>query len=125
MASYDESGKWQFWLAVERPAVVNRVDYYGDLVLHPRCDPFMSEAGKLKARLYNNRMLLKTRAHLALGDRRHELLRLTQTARAVDKTLPAALARCCNVWLAELEDVTALYAALGPIGHDPGAPGAQ
>jgi hypothetical protein len=29
------------------------------------------------------------------------------------------------VWLAELEDVTALYAALGPLGHDPGAPGVQ
>ena len=125
MASYDESGKWQFWLAVERPAVVNRVGYYGDLVLHPRRDPFMTQARRLKARLYNNRMLLKARAHLALGDRRHELLRLTQTARAVGKTLPAALARCCDVWLAELEDVTSLYAALGPIGHDPGAPGAQ
>jgi hypothetical protein len=110
---------------VERPAVVNRVDYYGDLVLYPRRDPFMSEARKLKARLYNNRMLFKARAHLTLRDRRHELLRLTQTARAVGKTLPAALARCCDVWLAELEDVTALYAALGPIGHDPGAPGAQ
>ncbi len=105
--------------------MVNRVDYYGDLVLYPRRDPFMSEARKLKARLYNNRMLFKARAHLTLRDRRHELLRLTQTARAVGKTLPAALARCCDVWLAELEDVTALYAALGPIGHDPGAPGAQ
>ncbi len=125
MASYDESGNWQFWLAVERPAVVNRVAHYADLVLHPRRDPFMTQARKLRARLFNARQLGTARAHLALGDHRHELLRLTQTARAVGKTLPAALARCCDVWLAELEDVAGAYAALGPIGQDTGAPGVQ
>ncbi len=94
--------------------------YYNDLVIHPRRDPFMSLSRGLKVRLYNNRLLLKARAHLALGDRQHELLRLTQTVRALARTLPLTLAVVSDVWLAELETVAVLYVTLGPIGTDPG-----
>ena len=110
MASYDDSPSYQFWLAVERPAIVNRVAYCNNLVV---VDP-----------LHDALALNKARAHLALGDRLHELRRLTQTVRAVARTLPLALVFASELWLAELETVAAQYAALGPIGADPGPLGA-
>ncbi len=121
MASYDDSPNYQFWLAVERPAIVNRVAYFDNLHVNP-WDPssIICRRLSLKQRLYNHRLLDKARAHLALGDRLHELRRLTQSLRAVARTLPLALVFASDVWLAELETVAAQYAALGPIGADPG-----
>jgi hypothetical protein len=119
MASYDVSPACQFWVAVERPAIVNRVAYYSDLVSNPPRDLSMCQGLRLNFRLFNSRKADKARAHLVLGDRRHELLRLTQTARVLAGTLPLALEVASELWLAELETVAAQYAALGPIGADP------
>jgi hypothetical protein len=123
MASYDDSPSYQFWRAVERPAIVNRVAYYRDLVENPWYTPFMSVDAlhvSLTARLYNHLMRDLAHDHLALGDRLHELRQLTQTVRAVARTLPLALVFASELWLPELETVAAQYAALGPIGADPG-----
>jgi hypothetical protein len=87
MASYDDSPNYQFWLAVERPAIVNRVAYYRDLVEHPRSDPFMTLGRRLRARLYDHRMRDLAHDHLALGDRLHELRQLTQTVRVLTRTV--------------------------------------
>jgi len=118
MASYDDSPNYQFWLAVERPAIVNRVAYYNDLVGNFRA-PSWTRARERAFFLHNALALNKARAHLALGDRLHELRRLTQTVRALAQTLPQALVFALEVWLPELEAVAAQHAAL-PIGPDPG-----
>ena len=126
MASYDDSPSYQFWLAVERPAIVNRVAYYNNLVGNPNTfavlarDPSMTLARLSAAWVHDALALNKARAHLALGDRLHELRRLTQTVRALARTLPLALEFALEVWLPELEAVAATYAAYGPIGADPG-----
>ena len=119
MASYDDSPNYQFWLAVERPALVNRVAYYNDLVLNFRAPSWTRE--RYRAFFLHNALALnKARAQLALGDRMHELRRRTQTVRVTARTLPLALVFASDLWLAELETVAADYAALGPIGADPG-----
>jgi hypothetical protein len=126
MASYDDSPSYQFWRAVERPAIVNRVAYYNNLVGNPNTfavlahDPSMTRARLSAAWLHDALALNKARAHLALGDRLHELRRLTQTVRALARTPPLALEVASELWRAELEAVAAQYAALGPIGADPG-----
>jgi hypothetical protein len=124
MASYDDSPDYRFWLAVERPVIVNRVAFYNDLVGNFRAPSWTRDRERaffLRAFFLHNALALnKARAHLALGDRLHELRRLTQTVRAVVRTLPLALVFAGEVWLTELEAVAAQYAALGPIGADPG-----
>jgi hypothetical protein len=120
MASHADPRNCQFWLAVERPAVVNRVAYYIGLVDNPSRDPSLTLSQRLNFRLFNARLLDKARVHLALGDRLHALRRLAETARAVAHPLPLALAVALEVWLAELERVAGDCAALGPIGADPG-----
>jgi hypothetical protein len=116
MVSYDASPAYQFWLAVERPAIVNRVAYYNDRVGFPNTiavlarDPHMTRARLDAAWLHDALALNKGRAHLALGDRLHADLRMH--------------AHCSpppdGLWLAHLETVATQYAALGPIGADPG-----
>jgi hypothetical protein len=130
MSSHDDSPNYRFrlaverWLAVERPAILNRAAYYRDLVENPRIDvPFMTPGRSLRARLYNHRMRDLADDHLALGDRLHELRRRLQTLRLTTRALPSALAVVSELWLAELDTVAAQYAALGPIGADPGPPG--
>jgi hypothetical protein len=126
MASYDASPAYQFWLAVERPVIVNQVAYYNDRVGFPNTvavlarDPHMTLARLDAAWLHDARALNRARSYLALGDRMHALHRLTQTVRVTTRTLPLALVFALEVWLAELETVAAQHAALGPIGPDPG-----
>jgi hypothetical protein len=118
MASYDDSSNYQFWLAVERPAIVNRVAYYNHLI--GTSFSGLSYSSAVDFWLFNAERLNRARAHLALGDRLHELRQLTQTVRVLARTLPLALEVASELWLAELDTVTADYADLGPIGADPG-----
>ena len=106
--------------ALDRPVIVNRIAYFNNLVQHPPRDPSMTPARDLNFRLYNARLLNLAREHLALFDRMHELLHLTEIVRALFSTPPAALAVCSDVWLTELLRVAEQYAALGPVGPDPG-----
>ena len=119
MASYDDSPNYQFWLAVERPAIVNRVALFNDLVGNFRA-PSWTRPRERAFWLHNAQALNQARARLVLGDRLHELRRLTQTVRALARTPPLALEVASELWRAELEAVAAQYAAYGPIGADPG-----
>jgi hypothetical protein len=118
MASYDASPAYQRWLAVERPVIVNQVAYYNHLV--GTAFSGLSYSRTVDLRLFNAARLNRARAHLALGDRLHELRRLTQTVRVLAIALPQALVFALEVWLPELEAVAAQHAALGPLGADPG-----
>ena len=118
MASYDASPAYQRWLAVERPAIVNHVAYYNHLV--GTSFSGLSYSRTVDFWRFNAERLNRARAHLALGDRLHELRQLTQTVRVLAKTLPLALEATSELWLAELETVAAQHAALGPLGADPG-----
>ena len=95
--------------ALDRPGIVKYIAYYDNLVLHPPRDPTMTQARRLRARVFNHRQLDKARAQLTLIDRMHELLRLTQSVRVCARTPPTALAVCSEVWLAELISVAAQY----------------
>ena len=95
--------------ALDRPGIVDCIAYYDNLVLHPPRDPSMTQAQRLRARLFNHRQLDKARAQLALSDRLQELLRLTQSVRVSACTPPTALAVCSEVWLAELISVAVQY----------------
>jgi diadenosine tetraphosphatase ApaH/serine/threonine PP2A family protein phosphatase len=120
MASYDASPAYQRWLAVERQVIVNQVAYYNHLV--GTAFSGLSYSRTVDLRLFNAERLNRARAHLALGDRLHELRRLTQTVRVLTRTrtLPLALVFASELWRAELETVAAQHAALGPLGADPG-----
>jgi hypothetical protein len=107
MTCYAASPAYQFWLHVERPALVNRVAYYNARVGFPNTlavlarDPHMTRA-RLDAAWHHDALALnRARAHLALGNRLH-------------------LAHLQRLHTDILADVAAQYAALGPIGADPG-----
>ncbi len=69
MSSYVINPEYQWWCAVERPALINRIAFYNNLVLHPGWTGDMTPARLLAFDRHNMHYLNLARPQLALGDR--------------------------------------------------------